>query len=140
MLEGSSEGIGHIHMAISSKGYENVKNSIAFSNKTKNGKIVPLPPITCWDNGSAIFERLQNKNDRTVKTMKWEFEVEESWLPHKTLISNIFGVEKDFVYLGEMAKWMIINWWCQSCFNPLGLKGAYQMGSCGHTFHVGCIQ
>jgi hypothetical protein len=30
--------------------------------------------------------------------------------------------------------------WCQLCFNPLDPEGAFQLGSCGHTFHVGCIQ
>jgi hypothetical protein len=30
--------------------------------------------------------------------------------------------------------------WCQVCFDPLGPEGAFQLGSCGHVFHIGCIQ
>ena len=32
------------------------------------------------------------------------------------------------------------NCWCQVCFDPFGPEGAFQLGSCGHVFHVGCIQ
>jgi hypothetical protein len=47
-----------VHMAISSKGCKNIKCSFAFFNKAKGGKIVPPPPITCWGDGSTMFDRL----------------------------------------------------------------------------------
>jgi hypothetical protein len=30
-------------------------------DKAKGGKIVPPPPITYWDDGSAMFKRLYHK-------------------------------------------------------------------------------
>jgi hypothetical protein len=72
--------------------------------------------------------------------VKWEFEVEEGWLPYRTLTSNIFGGEKEFVNLGKMAKWMEINRWWKYYFDPLSPEGAYQLGSPSHAFYVGCIQ
>jgi hypothetical protein len=48
-------------------------------DKANSGKIVLLAPITCWGDGSAMFERLHHKNDGQAKIMKWEFEVEEGW-------------------------------------------------------------
>jgi hypothetical protein len=33
--------------------------------------------ITCWGDGSAMFERLYYKNDESAKFVKWEFEIEE---------------------------------------------------------------
>jgi hypothetical protein len=39
-----------------------------------------------------------------------------------------------------MAKWMESSCWCQVYFDPLGPEGAFQLGSYGHVFHVGCIQ
>jgi hypothetical protein len=60
-----------IYMALSSEGSEKVNGS----------KIIPLAPIICWGNGSAMFERLLHKNDGQAKIVKWEFEIEEGWLP-----------------------------------------------------------
>ena len=39
-----------------------------------------------------------------------------------------------------MATCMKSDCWCQVCFDPFGPEGAFQLGSCGHIFHVGCIQ
>jgi hypothetical protein len=66
-----------IHMAILSKGCENIKCSLAFFDKAKGGKIVLPPPITCWGDGSAMFERLHHKNDGSAKFVHWKFEIEE---------------------------------------------------------------
>jgi hypothetical protein len=52
-----------IHMALSSEGFENIRCSLAFFDKVNGSKIVPLAPITCWGDGSAMFERLLHKND-----------------------------------------------------------------------------
>jgi hypothetical protein len=77
---------------------------------------------------------------RSAKFVHSEFEIEEGWFPFRILSSHLVEVEKQFVDLGTMAKWMEIGWWCQLCFDPLGPEGAFQLGSCGHTFHIGCIQ
>ena len=45
-----------MHMALSSEGSENIRCSLAFFDKANGSKIVPLVPITCWGDGSAIFE------------------------------------------------------------------------------------
>jgi hypothetical protein len=45
-----------IHMALSFKGSENIRCSLAFFDKANGSKIVPPAPITCWGDGSAIFE------------------------------------------------------------------------------------
>jgi hypothetical protein len=129
-----------IYMALSSEGSENIRCSLAFFDKANNSKIVPPPPITCWGDGSTMFERLLHKNDGQAKIVKWEFEVEEGWLPYISLLSHLIVSEKEFVHPGEMAKWMESDCWCQVCFDPLGPEGAFQLGSCGHVFHVGCIQ
>jgi hypothetical protein len=129
-----------IHMALSSEGSENIRCSIAFFDKANGSKIVPPAPITCWGDGSAMFERLLHKNDGQAKIIKWEFEVEEGWLLYKSLLSHLIASEKEFVHPGEMAKWMESGCCCQVCFDPLGPEGAIQLGSCGHVFHVGCIQ
>jgi hypothetical protein len=52
-----------IHMALSSEGSENIRCSLAFFDKANGSKIVPPAPITCWGDGSAMFERLLHKND-----------------------------------------------------------------------------
>jgi hypothetical protein len=39
-----------------------------------------------------------------AKFVKREFEVEEGWLPYRTLISHIVVAKREFVYFGEMAK------------------------------------
>jgi hypothetical protein len=93
-----------IYMALSSKGSENIRCSLAFFDKANGGKIVLLVPITYWGDGSAMFERLHYKNDGQAKIVKWEFEVEEDWLPYKSLSSHLIASEKEFVYPGEMAK------------------------------------
>jgi hypothetical protein len=72
--------------------------------------------------------------------VNWEVEMKEEWLSYKTIIFNIFRANKQFVYPREMAKWIKISLLCQCCFNPLGPEGTFQLGSYGHTFHVGCIQ
>ena len=66
-----------IHMALSSKGSENIRYSLAFFDKANDGKIVPPMPTTCWGDGSAMFKQLLHKNDNQVKIVKWEFEVKE---------------------------------------------------------------
>jgi hypothetical protein len=45
-----------IHMALSSEGSENIRCSLAFFDKANDSKIVPPAPITCWGDGSAMFE------------------------------------------------------------------------------------
>jgi hypothetical protein len=50
-------------------------------------------------------------------------------LPYKSLSSQLIASEKEFVHLGEMAKWMESSCWCQVCFDPLGPKGAFQIGA-----------
>jgi hypothetical protein len=110
-----------IHMALSSEGFENIRCSLAFFDKANGRKIVLRPPITCWGDGSAMFERLLHKNDGQAKIVKWEFEIEEGWLPYRSLSSHLIASEKEFVHPGEMAKWMESDCWCQ-------------------VFHVGCIQ
>jgi hypothetical protein len=87
-----------------------------------------------------MFKRLLHKNDGQAKIVKWEFEVQEGWLPYRSLSSHLIASEKEFVHPGEMAKWMESGCWCQVCFDPLGPEGTFQLGSCGHVFHVGCIQ
>jgi hypothetical protein len=72
--------------------------------------------------------------------VKWEFKVEEGWLLYRSLSFHLIASEKEFVHLGEMAKWMESGCCYQVCFDPLGLERAFQLGSCGHVFHVGCIQ
>jgi hypothetical protein len=129
-----------INMVLSSEGSENIRCSLAFFDKANGSKIVPPAPITCWGDGSAMFERLLHKNDGQAKIVKWEFKVEEGWLPYKSLLSHLIASEKEFVHPREMAKWMESDCWCQVCFDLLGPKGAFQLGSCGHVFHVGCIQ
>jgi hypothetical protein len=129
-----------IYMALSFEGPENIRCSLAFFDKANGSKIIPPMPITCWGDGSAIFERLLHKNDNQAKIVKWEFEVEEGWLPYRSLSSHLIASEKEFVHPGEMAKWMESGCWCQVCFDPLGPEGAFQLGSCGHVFHVRCIQ
>ena len=59
-----------IHMALLPEGFENIKCSLAFFDKVNGRKLVPLVPITCWDDGSAMFEQLFHKNDGQAKTMK----------------------------------------------------------------------
>jgi hypothetical protein len=129
-----------IYMALSSEGSENIRCSLAFFDKANGGKIVPPVPITCWGDGSAMFEGLYHKNNGQAKIVKWEFEVEEGWLPYKSLSSHLIASEKEFVHPREMAKCLESGYWCQVCFDHLGLEGAFQLRSCGHLFHVGCIQ
>ena len=115
-----------IHMVLSTEGYENIRCSFAFFDKANGDKIAPPMPITCWSNGSAMFEQLQYKNDSEIKIVKWEFEVKDGWLPYKSHSSYLIASEKEFVHIIEMAKWMEIDCWCQVCFNPLGLEGVFQ--------------
>jgi hypothetical protein len=93
-----------IHMALSSKGSENIRCFLAFFDKVNGGKVVPPAPITCWGDGSAMFERLHYKNNGQAVIVKWEFDVEEGWLPYRSLSSHLIASEKDFVHPGEMAK------------------------------------
>ena len=93
-----------IYMAISSKGCENIKCYLAFYDKAKGGKIVVLSPITCWEDGSAMFEHFHHKNNGSTKFVKWEFEIKEGKLPCIILSFHLIEVEKQFVYLGKMAK------------------------------------
>src|SRR5450759_4737966 len=129
-----------IHMVLSPEGSENIKCSVALFDKANDRKLVPPGPITCWGDGSAMFERLFHKNPGHAKPVKWEFEVQEGWLPYRSLSSHLIRSEKQFVYPGQMAKWMESECWCQVCFDPFGPEGAFQLGSCSHVFHVGCIQ
>jgi hypothetical protein len=87
-----------------------------------------------------MFEWLLHKNDGQAKIVNWEFEVEEGWLPYISLSSHLIASEKEFVHPGERAKWMESGCWCQVCFDLLGPEDTFQLGSCGHVFHVGCIQ
>jgi hydroxymethylpyrimidine pyrophosphatase-like HAD family hydrolase len=52
-----------IHMALSSEGPENIRCFLAFFDKANGSKIIRPAPITCWGDGSAMFERLLHKND-----------------------------------------------------------------------------
>jgi hypothetical protein len=52
-----------IHIALPSEGSENIRCFLAFFDKVNGSKIVPPVPITCWGDGSAMFERLFHKND-----------------------------------------------------------------------------
>jgi hypothetical protein len=94
------------HMALSFEACENIRCSLAYFDKAKGSKIVPRPSITCWDDGSAMFERVHYKNDGEAKIVKWEFKVEEGWLPYRSLSSHLIASEKEFVHLGQMVKWM----------------------------------
>ena len=58
-------------------------------DKANGSKIVPPTPITCWGDGTAMFERLYHKNDGQAKIVKWEFKVEEGWLLYKSLLSHL---------------------------------------------------
>jgi hypothetical protein len=129
-----------IYMALLIEGCENIRCSFAFFNKVNDGKIVPPGPITCWGDESAMFVWLHHKNDDQAKSVKLEFEIRDGWLSYKSLLSYLIASEKEFVHPKEMAKWMESGCWCQVCFDPLGPEGAFQLGSCGHVFHVGCIQ
>jgi hypothetical protein len=129
-----------IYMAISTKGYKNIKCSLSFFDKAKGRKIVPPPSITCWGDGSAMFEHLHHKNDKSAKFVQWEFKIEEGWFPYRILSFHLVEVENQFVYPGTMAKWMEPGQWYQLCFDLLGPEGAFQLGSCGHIFRIGCIQ
>jgi hypothetical protein len=93
-----------IYMVLSSEGSENIRCSLAFFDKVDVGKIVPPGPITCWGDGSAMFERLHHKHDGQAKIVKQEFEVKEGWLPYRSLSSHLIASEKEFVHLGEIAK------------------------------------
>jgi hypothetical protein len=128
-----------IYMVLSSEGCDNIRCSLAFFDKANGGKIVLPTPITYWGDGSAMLEQLHHKNDGQAKIVKWEFEVEEGWLPYRSLSSHLIASEKEFVHPREMAKWMESGCWCQVCFDPLGPEGAFQLGSYGHVFHVRCI-
>jgi hypothetical protein len=59
-----------IHMALSSEGSENIRCFLAFFDKANGSKIVPPVPITCWGDGSTMFERLLHKNDSQAKIVK----------------------------------------------------------------------
>ena len=52
-----------IHMALSFEGSEIIRCSFAFFDKANSSKIILPVPITCWGEGSAIFEQLFHKND-----------------------------------------------------------------------------
>ena len=83
-----------IHMVLSLESSENIKCSLAFFDKANGRKLVPLTLITCWGDGSAMFERLFHKNDGHAKTVKWEFEVQEGWLSYRSLSSHLIASEK----------------------------------------------
>ena len=119
-----------LYMALSSKGSENIRCFLAFFDKANDSKIIPPVPITYSGDGSAIFERLLHKNDGQAKIVKWEFEVVEGWLLYKSLLSYLIVSEKEFVYPGEMAKWVESGCWYQMYFDPLGLESTFQLGSC----------
>jgi hypothetical protein len=93
-----------IHMALSSEGSKNIRCFLAFFDKANGSKIVPPASITCWGDGSAMFERLHHKKNGQAKIVKWEFEVEEDWLPYRSLSFHLIASEKEFVHPGEMAK------------------------------------
>ena len=93
-----------ILMVLSSEGSENIKCSLAFFDKENGSKIVLPVPITCWGDGSVMFKQLFHKNDSQAKIVKWEFEVEEGWLPYRSLSFHLITNGKEFVHLGEMAK------------------------------------
>jgi hypothetical protein len=59
-----------IHMTLLSKGSENIRCSFAFFDKANGSKIIPPAPITCWGDGSAMFEQLLHKNDGQAKIVK----------------------------------------------------------------------
>ena len=126
-----------IHMVVSSKGCKNIRCSLAFFDKANGNKIVPPMPIACWNDGSAMLERLHHKNDGERKIVKWKFKVKEGWLPYIFLLFHLFASEKEFVNPGKITKWMETGCWCQVCLNSLGLEGAYELGSCSYVFHVG---
>jgi hypothetical protein len=60
-----------IHMVLSSEGSENIRCFLVFLDKANGSKIVPPTPITCWGDGSAMFQRLHHKNDGQAKIVKW---------------------------------------------------------------------
>ena len=102
-------------------------------------KIVPPVPTTCWGVGSAMFKWLHHKNNGQAKIMKWEFKVKEGWLPYISLSSHLIASEKEFVYQrnGQVDGIQLL---LPSMLRSLGPKGAFQLGLCGHIFHVNCIQ
>ena len=59
-----------IHMVLSFEGSENNRCFLAFFDKVNDSKIVPPMPITCLDDGSAMFEWLHHKNDGQEKIVK----------------------------------------------------------------------
>jgi hypothetical protein len=81
-----------------------------------------------------------NHSHPLAKRVGFCTEVEEGWFLYRSLSSHLIASEKEFVHPEEMAKWMESDCWCQVCFDALGPEGAFQLGSCGHVFHVGCIQ
>lgn len=92
-----------IYMAISTKGYKNIKCSLSFFDKAKGRKIVPPPPITCQEDRSTMFKHLYHKNDRSAKFVQWEFKIKEGWFPYRILFSHLVEMENQFVYQGTMA-------------------------------------
>jgi hypothetical protein len=79
---------------------------LAFFEDAKSNKILSLPTTTSLEDNNAMFEELHNVNDGFAKVVKWEFEVEDEWLPFYGPSSSIFQNENDLVYLGYMASWM----------------------------------
>ena len=94
--------------------------------------------ITCWGDVETMFERLNCTKKGDSLPINWSLEIEEGWVPYKTLSSHAKRDEKVVVHACDPFPG-IMEGVCSVCQFPFGPEGALSMGQCRHIFHVKCI-
>ena len=126
------------YIVISLESCVNIKRFLAFFGKAESVKVFPPVSITYQSDISKMFEWLYHVSDEFERVVKWEFEVEEGWLPYQSFNSSIFHSVVEFLFSKWMASWMEVGEWCL-CYQDFLGSQAYQLGEYGYTFHVGCM-
>ena len=99
----------------------------------------PPPVVTHWADEAKMMERLVHSRENRKGPVNWAVEVEEGWTPYPVKTANLDPSSKAAVHPGYPPEWMMDESTCALCCEGFGPEGCFQLGTCGHRYHVTCL-
>ena len=99
----------------------------------------PPPVVTHWADEAKMMERLVHNKDNRKGAVNWAIEVGEGWTPYPVKTASLDPNSKAVVHPGYPPEWMMDESTCALCCEGFGPEGCFQLGTCGHRYHVTCL-
>ena len=94
--------------------------------------------VTIWNEIGEMMERTDYARLRKSNALDWALEVAEGWVSYSIFSSHFAEAERKVVHTCDTVSALLQDK-CSICQEHCGLKGAYMLGQCGHTFHITCV-